>query len=87
MRLLLYTTAPEILDGPETRPGWHAGFTSEGVPVRSVEIGLAAGVAQVRRYLETGGSVWTPCEWTRAVANGIAYSEESATDRAKAAEL
>jgi hypothetical protein len=75
MNIMIYTTAPEILDGPQTRPIGHAGFTADAVVVRGVSIELGAGVPQIQRYLEAGALVWTENEWAAAADRREVYRD------------
>lgn len=75
MTLIIFTTAPEILDGPQTRPVGHAGFTTDGIAARAVSVELGACVGQVQRYLTAGGRVWTLEEWREAAGLGGVVAE------------
>ena len=75
MVIVIYTTAPEILDGPQTRPIGHAGFAADAVVVRSVSIELGASVPQIQRYLESGAVVWTADQWAEAASAGTVYPD------------
>lgn len=75
MVIVIYTTAPEILDGPQTRPIGHAGFAADAVVVRSVSIELGASVPQIQRYLEAGAAVWTADQWAEAAVAGTVYPD------------
>jgi hypothetical protein len=75
MVIVIYTTAPEILDGPQTRPIGHAGFTADAIVVRGVSIELGAGVPQIQRYLDAGALVWTENEWLEAAERAEVFPE------------
>lgn len=75
MRLVLFTSAPEILDGPHTRPLGHAGMTATGQVLRAVEVELCSAVEQAQRYLANGAVVYDEDEWRAAVKCGAVYSD------------
>ena len=70
MTVTIYTTAPDVYDGPATRPCGHVGFTSEGQAIRAVEVELGASVAQARTYLAAGFAAMTVDELDDEIERG-----------------
>lgn len=70
MFVVIYTTAPEVHDLPETRPLGHAGFLHDGRVVRAVSVALQDGVPQITVYLKSGCAAMTRDEFAAAVAGG-----------------